>query len=280
MIIYIDVLIVVNLVITYFMLITSAVLSGYTYNRKRVVIASVTGALFCLFIFIQNSNLFIEILVKILSLVICSVVAFWRGKIKGYLSQTICFVTLNILLAGVVLTISYKSKAVYYQNMFFYFDINPIILVLSSAFIYFIIVIFSMIKDSFSSDKIYVADLIFSDFSIKGLQAFYDSGLKIKDVVSNKDIMILSYNKTLNHISKDLKKDLESFFANRYDDIKVPFIPVFYNTISGQGIIPAIKCKKAVIDNIVVKNVLAAFVHNDLSDNVSAIFGYGIKKQL
>ena len=280
MIIYVDVLIVVNLIITYFMLVTAAVLSGYTYNRKRVIFASVIGALFCLFIFVQNSNAFLGVLVKILSLIICSAVAFWRGKIKGYLVQSICFVLLNILLSGVVLTISYKSKAVLYQNMFFYFDINPVILVLSSALIYLVIIIFSSIKNSFSSDKIYITDLMFRDFSIIGLQAFYDSGLKIKDIVSNKDIMILSYNKIQNHINEELKTDLEKFFAQKYSDIQVPFVPVFYNTISGQGIIPAIKCKKAVIGGSVVENVLAAFVQNDLSDNVSALFGSGIKKQL
>ena len=92
--------------------------------------------------------------------------------------------------------------------------------------------------------------------------------------------MILSYNKIQNHINEELKTDLENFFAQKYSDIKVPFVPVFYNTISGQGIIPAIKCKNAVIGGSVVENVLAAFVQNDLSDNVSALFGSGIKKQL
>ena len=87
MIIYIDVLIVVNFVITYFILISAAIVSGYTYSRIRVIVSAAIGAIFCLYILEQSNSVFVDTAVKVSSLLLCSLIAYWQGKIKGYFIQ-------------------------------------------------------------------------------------------------------------------------------------------------------------------------------------------------
>ena len=68
MVVYVDVLIITNFTISYFLLLTAALLSGYTYKRKRIILSAATGAVFCLYIFVDINIIFVDILIKIISL--------------------------------------------------------------------------------------------------------------------------------------------------------------------------------------------------------------------
>ena len=280
LIIYVDVLLVVNLIVTYFLLTASAIITGYTYNIKRIIFSSVFGAVFCLYIFVQSNSVAVDITVKISSLVVCAAVAFWNGKLRSFVSQSICFLLLNFLLAGIVIWISIKNSLIYHNNFIFYYDINPVILVLSSVFIYAVITVFAVMKEHFCDDKLYSVDMIFKKFCVYNINAFYDSGLKIKDIISNKDVMIVGYDDVKTILPKDLSNDIKSFFEEKYQTITTDFIPVFYNTVSSHGMLPSLKTEMVVINNKTIKNVLVAFAQNKLDDNVSALFGTAIKKQL
>jgi hypothetical protein len=55
-----------------------------------------TGALFCLYILISFENLIADVFVKVISLFVCSIIAFGKTKIKKLLLQSGCFVLFNI----------------------------------------------------------------------------------------------------------------------------------------------------------------------------------------
>ncbi|MBQ6928800.1 MAG: sigma-E processing peptidase SpoIIGA [Oscillospiraceae bacterium] len=280
MIIYIDVLIIVNFVITYFTLISAAIVSGYTYSRSRVVVSSAIGAFFCLYIFVQSNSFFVDTAVKVTSLLLCSLMAYWQGKIKGYFIQTVCFAGLNIMVTGAVMALSVKSRMIYSNNMFYYMDINPLILVTASVFIYAAAVGFSALKEQFSADKMYMMNVEFKDFSLENINAFYDSGLKIKDIVSNKDVLLISFENVRDKLPEKLNTDIYKFLKEEYTDIKTNFVPVFFNTISGDGMMPALKAEKIKLEQKEIRNILVAFVDNGFGENITAIFGTDIKKQI
>lgn len=280
MIIYVDVLFAVNLIITYFLLLASALLTGYTYNRKRIIISAITGACFCFYIFVQNEILIIDFAVKLASLLICSIAAFGISNKKKFVVQMLCFVLLNALLTGVVAMLSLKSETVYHKNMFYYFNINPVMLVVFSLVIYLIVLAFSYIKEEITPNNTYCLNIVFEDFEIEKLSAFYDSGCKVKDWVSNKDIMLVSFAKTEDKIPQKLKSDLINFFKEDFKNIRTAFTPVFFSTVSGQEMVPAIKPKYLKYKEKTIENVLIAFVKSEFGENVEAVFGTGIKKQL
>jgi len=280
LIIYVDVLFIVNLVITYFLLIASALISGYAYSRKRIVCAAVLGALCCLYIFVQTDNLFTDIAVKILSLVLCSSMAIGIKNIKKFLIQMLCFVLFNSMLMGVIMLLSVKSAAVYHKNLFFYIDINPVILVLMSVVIYLTIFVFSFIKDETTAQGVTYIDIVLDECVLKNIAAFYDSGCKVRDIVSNRDIVIVSFEDVHGCLPLKLKNDIDCFFSENFKDIKTCFVPVFFNTVLGDGMIPAIKSKEVKFADKTINDVLIAFVKGKLSENVTAIFGTSIKRQL
>lgn len=280
MVIYADILLVVNFIISYFLLLASALLAGYTYKRKRIIAAAALGALFCLYIFVQPQAVAINLTVRILSLAACSITAFGFDNKRKLLVQTVCYLFFNMLVTGAAMLVSLKTTAVYHNNLFFYFKINPVVLVLSSGIIYLLIIVFEAVKEKVSPQTIYKMEIVFESFVLKDINAFYDSGFNVKDIVSNKDVIMLSTAKMSEKIPNNVAADIELFLKGEYKNITTAFVPVFLNTVTGNGMVPSIKAKYILIENKRIENVLAAFTDNSLSENVSALFGTDIKRQV
>lgn len=280
MVIYADVLLIINFIISYFLLLASSVVSGYTYNRKRIVFSAVFGAVSCLYIFFSFENVLLDLSVKILSLIICASIAFGVTDKKKFIIQTLTYVLLNALLTGVIAALSLKSSAVYHNNMFFYIDVNPVFLVVISAFIYGILLLIELVADKTSAHKCFAVDIVFKDFKLTDISAFYDSGFKLKDIISNKDVIIVSYKKIENCLPGEVCDDVKKFFMQKYDEVKCLFVPVIFNTLTGEGIMPSLKAEYIRINGKKIDNILVAFTASELTENVDAIFGLSVRRQI
>ena len=280
MIIYVDVLIAVNFFISYFLMMAASVISGYTYIRKRIVFSSLISSLFCLYIFVQSNNNLIDFAVKTFSLILCAAIAFGLKNLKKFVLQAVCFVMLNALLTGITAMLSLKSTLIYQKNMFFYININPVMLVIFSAVIYIVITLFASVKEHIMPNQIYKLELIADNFNIENIDAFYDSGFKVRDIVSNKDVIMISFKKIKENLPKKLADDVHNFYEENYEKVHTEFIPVFFSTVCGSGLMPAIKTQYVKINGRKLENIIVAFIKNELSENVTAIFGTSIKRQL
>lgn len=280
MVIYVDVLIIINFVISYFLFLASSVVSGYTYKRKNIIAASAVGAFFCLYIFVQTEKVFIDLSIKMLSLTICSVIAFGYKDRKKLVVQTVYYLLLNALLTGAIVALSLKSPAVYHNNMFFYMDINPVMLVVFSGLIYILLLMAELLKEKFSPRQKYTMDIFFADFKLVNISSFYDSGFNVRDIISNKDVIIISAEKVKDLLPDKLTKDITNFIDGKYDDVSYVFVPVMFTTLSGNGMLPALKGQYIMVENKRIDNILIAFTKDTLTENIDAIFGAGIKRQL
>lgn len=280
MVIYIDILLITNFLISYFLLLGSAVLSGYTFNRKNIVFSAIIGAFSCLYILCNQQAWFLNLIYKIFTLFICSVAAFGFANKRRLFIQMAVYIFLNMLLTGITAAVGLKSNIVYGNNMFYYISINPVTLVLSSAVIYILITVFEIVKDKISPQKLYMLDVIFKDFTVVGIPAFYDSGFKIKDIVSNNDVIIVSSEKIQEKIPQKLYGQIKGFIREEFSEVEHNFTPVFFSTLSGGGMLPAVKAEYINVNGKKINNILVAFTDNSLSENVTAIFGTDIRKQL
>ena len=149
-----------------------------------------------------------------------------------------------------------------------------------SVCIYFIMVIAEYLKELISSKSCYKLNIVFKDFTLENITSYYDSGFKIKDIISNKDVMIISFEKVKKYMPLNLQKSAENFLNGNYKEIDYKFVPIMFRTLSGSGIIPAIKSKYIVSDKKKIENILVAFTSDNFTENITAIFGNDIKKQL
>ena len=132
-VIYADVLFVLNVYITYALLMLTALFLGIAPERMRLFLASTIGGASSLFILIPEiSTAFLSVLRVVLCLVF-SVVAFGYNGVRQLIRQSAVFLAVNFLFAGLMFAVWYfvTPSAVYYNTGIVYFDIDTLSLVLT-----------------------------------------------------------------------------------------------------------------------------------------------------
>ena len=105
MIVYADVLIFLNTIINFYLLLLTKKLGRNEEKLFRLVCGAFIGALFSLYIFLPNQNIFTEIAVRLICAALITVVCFGFKGLRAYLRNLIIFFTVSFVFAGVMLGI-------------------------------------------------------------------------------------------------------------------------------------------------------------------------------
>ncbi len=282
MVVYVDVLIIINFIINYFLLKITQIFSLTQYNKKRLILSALIGAIFSLGIFLNINSLFFTLLIKLISLCLCVILAFGYINKYYFFKNILAFLLANFLLIGFLIFLQ-DNAVIYLKNYMIYFNINPLLLIFSIIFVFTIINIFNI----FFRENLKVDDLkatIFINNTSFKVKAFYDTGFKIKDIINNKSVMLIDYNFAKEFLGTQVNNDITAFFLHGESRGNTKITPIFYSTINGEGLLPAIKIDKMILSDEKrqgqVKNVLLAFSKEDLSNEVQLILGKEILRIL
>lgn len=223
MIVYVDVLIVINILVNYFMLLAVKVISRMDTTRIRILLGSVIGGLSSLLLFLDDLGVIMTLL-KILSAVLMSVVTFGIKPIKKLIKATfwlfaICFVFGGIMLAIYIFT---EIDIMLYSNGIIYFDIDITFLVICSVIAYVVITLISKLTDKKApkSKEYYIK--ITTDKKTISCQALMDTGNNLREPFSNYPVILVD----------------KTIFTELFDENdKIRIIPV--STISGETLVKA-----------------------------------------
>lgn len=139
-VIYADILMLVNLIVDYFLLL----LCGVILQRKppfwRTFLGAAAGAISSLYIFFPKSNTFVEIAINLLISSIIVLITFGYHTTKKYLRAVLCFFAITFLYAGAMLCVwnLFKPHGLIIHNSVVYYDISAVFLILFSVIGYFI----------------------------------------------------------------------------------------------------------------------------------------------
>ncbi len=275
--VYVDVLIVVNTIINYFLLKITAFRLKQSPDSRFFILSAFVGSLFSFTIFFEITQ-FIALIIKIASLSVCTYISFGFSNMKKYIRCFIYYFSSNAFFYGIISRGMDTVPTIYSKNMFYYIYINPYKLVICVSGVYLAIIFFDMLYDNKHKSDVYKTEIILENNNII-LNGFYDTGFNIKDIITSKQIMLCSYADIKQQLSRELRSKIEAFFNNKYS-VKHGVIPIFYSDISNNGILPSVKRKKTVINNKEFKNILIAFTDKKLSEDVQIIFGKDIYKEL
>ena len=102
MIIYLDILIILNLFVDYFLLLSCGVVLKTNLKRKRIIFASLVGSFSSLLILLPSFSVFLNFLIKILLAVVLVLIAFgYKGK-QVFLKTILIFFAENLIFVGVM----------------------------------------------------------------------------------------------------------------------------------------------------------------------------------
>ncbi|MDO5558675.1 MAG: sigma-E processing peptidase SpoIIGA [Oscillospiraceae bacterium] len=239
-IIYVDVLIVLNIYVTYLLIKATARFSHIVPRPLNLICASVAGSMFSLVILIPEINSLLMFIIKASASFLIVFLAFGKKRFAEYIKTVIFFYIINFAFAGIILALKYffNPQFVHLNNSFVYMDFSLLSLVIFTAAAYFIItaVRFLIDKSKESSGEYSViiknADKI---FTVSGIA---DTGNALTDVFSGRPVIVCPASAFEDFLKEQADSvSLYEYMTGNKSMKGVRLIP--YATIGGDGTIPA-----------------------------------------
>ncbi len=275
--VYVDILIITNFLIDYFILLLSNRLSGAGKKRIRIVAAAFVASLFSLLIFAPELSLFVEILINTISSLAIVFIAFGFKNIKRFLKLTLIFYASNALIAGgsMLAWSIFNLNGIIVRNGAVFYNISATFLVVTIAIVYILTVIISKIISRRMKNKEYGITLFFEGKKVR-LEGFVDSGNMLRDAFSNTPVIICDYQKVKPLFNKKLDTVFvkEKFEMGFYEDILKSgysdrFRVIPFETIDSGGILAAIIIDKAVLhtarEDQKIEKIIMAVTHKKIA---------------
>ena len=234
--VYADILFLVNLIVDYFLLRISLTVLKITSKTWRLVLSAITGGLFSFYIFLPKSPLLIEILAHLLMNSVMMLICIGFKGFKTFLRGMLVHFGVVCCYGGIMTALwqIFKPQGMIINNSVVYFNISPVVLIITTILGYFLYMIFSKIF-AVSSKSAKQCNITFYALGKSvGASAIIDTGNSISDIMSDSEIIIADKS-VANALfgSLDIAKD--PLLATRYRTIPC-------NTVSGNSILEGFRC--------------------------------------
>lgn len=192
--IYVDVLFLLNLIVNYIVLASTAFISGKQCDIKRCILASAVGALYSTLIFFPELSALNILIFKIIVSFAIVFLAFRFINAFSYFRLVIIFYTINFLYGGgmyVFYRFTSLGSKMNYSNGEFYIDLPLWLIILLCIGFYFLVKILSkIINENTISEKIIKLKIVVKEQSTV-VTALLDTGNALYDPISMLPVMLI-----------------------------------------------------------------------------------------
>lgn len=223
MLIYVDLLLIINLWIDFLILVTTNIILKYKVSYKRLIVAALFGSISTFLIFIHNRLLLV--ILKIIIAICMQLIANKYNGLKTLLENVFYFYLVSIILAGTIYLFRDYNFSMR-QNYLILLFVTPLILYINKK----------QIKklDTYYKEK-YNVEIYYKNKKYN-FNAYLDTGNMLYDQYKKRPISIV--------YSKKIKFDYT-------DGILVPI-----QTANKKSLLKCIKIEKMIIDNKTIKNAI------------------------
>lgn len=238
MVVYADILVLVNFITDYLLLRLTSRLSQIKPAILRTVLAAVLGAFSSLYIFLPDLNFTYESIIKIVSCALICLVAFPIKNKIIFLKSTVIFIAVTLLFGGAMFSLceSFSPKGMATTYFTVYFDISPTVLIVSFAVFYFAIILVRRLifkQTGFTKE----VEIVFNykDKNV-GVSAISDSGNMLEDIMGISDVVIVD------------KSVIEAVFGDKKNPaLKSRYRALPVSAVTGEKLLDGYRCDSAYI---------------------------------
>lgn len=232
MIIYVDILVVLNTLVNYFILLGVRKITRSYTKRWRLVIGALFGGVSSVLIFIENLGVVMTLL-KIVMAIMMTAITFGIKPYKHFLKKIILLFAITFIFGGVALAVYmfFDKDILIYSNGIIYFDVDMTFLTVISVISYIVITLVTKITEKKASkSREYIVTLENNGKTIN-CSALMDTGNSLCEPFSGYPVVM---------VDKDI-------YNKMFTDEKVRYIPV--STVSGESLVKAFRPQNLTIDN-------------------------------
>ena len=255
MVVYADILMVLNMLVDYFLLLCTKKILNRRTTVLRTVLASVEGGIFSLYIFLPQSAVFIEFSLRMAICLLMSFTAFGFINIKEYLKDSTTLFLITCLYAGVMTAVwkIFRPNGMVINNSVVYFNISAVALIVFTVFFYLLFIVLTKV---FSPSNAFAEKCRITVW-YKGIktefEAIVDTGNSVSDLFGNSEIIIID------------KREAQKIFGNAdylSSELKTRYRAIPCATVSGYDILDGFRLEKAEIktedSEIILENPILA----------------------
>lgn len=267
--IYVDVLIILNIYVNYFLIKSTARITHTNLKTYRCIISSVVGSAFSLMILLPEIGILANTIIKLFAAVLIVSLAFGiKDKFK-LMKLILCFYGINFVFAGIMLAIYmiFKPSFMGYNNTSIYIDFSLLTLVICTIIAYAAICLIRLIMDGGKADGGKYTVIIKFKNKIISIDGLMDTGNSLIDSFSGKPVIICSEKDISKLFNEEISFDISSPIGINTEMPK-GFRLIPFSTISESGIIPIFKP-----DEVIIKEE-----NTNRTRNVDALIGVNSKE--
>lgn len=237
--IYLDVLLVVNIYVNFFLLRITAGLTHSPLRTGRCIAVSAYASLYSLLILAPEMSVIVSALIRFASSVTIIAAAFGFRSRKRLALNTLAFYTANFILAGSIYAVSahISPDIVHFSNNCFYINISLFVLILTTAGLY-AAVYFSRIfldKAHYGTDCYRV--LIRYKDKLTELSGLADTGNSLVDMFTGSPVIVCD------------RGSFPDILPDRTEQLPRGFRLIPCRTVSDTGVIPVFRPDEVLIIN-------------------------------
>lgn len=283
MTIYIDIVIIENLIMNYVILCATGIVSKNKIRHLRLIMASLLGAIYSVVAYMKILEIYSNIVLKILLSVIIVYIAYNPQTVKKLWKTLVMFYLVSFVFGGVAFSLIYiiKPQDIIMKNGLFLgtYPLKTIILGAIVAFAIIIIAVKIIRKKFTTKDMICDIEIMLNNKKIN-TKALIDTGNMLKEPITNTPVVvvekILLYEcipkEILNNINQIIGGDLEKIpqrIQSQYIS-KLKLIP-FSSLGKQNGMLLGIKVQKIKIikesEEITKENIIVGIYQQSLTKN-------------
>lgn len=242
-VIYADVLVVVNVYITYLLLRSTALLIRAQPDKIRLFTASLLGGIYALTVLLPEELSSVLVFLRVIAAGLFIFIAFGFKSVKMFLKLNVYFFLCSFIFAGLMFALWYFvcPAGMYFNGSVVYFDIDVLTLVVLTVICYGFLRLFELIFRT----RTPVNTLYFLTVTVKGydfeLKAFLDTGNQLSDPFNGYPVIIAD------------NRCFEKLFGGKnaseyFSEYRMHYI--FCSTLGGKGMLEAFCPEKVHIKGV------------------------------
>ena len=215
MTIYIDIVLLENLLMNYIILLGTGYIIKAKIKHIKLIISSFIGAIYALLAYMEIFPIYANFITKML-LAICMIyIGFNPKKIKGLIKELIVFFLVSFSLGGCAFALLYmiKPQEIFVKNGV-YIGVYPLKIALLGGITGFIItyISFKVVKNHINKNEIIYTAIIKIEEKKLEIKVLLDTGNMLKDPITGDTVIIVEKEKLYEILPIELLNDIDNFF--------------------------------------------------------------------
>ena len=269
MVVYADILVILNLIVDYFLLSASAAVLRVKLSVFRQLGGAAAGALSSLYIFAPDFGIFIALLFRAAVCAVMVLCAFGFRGIRRFLRAAGVLFLVTCGFGGIMTAVwsVFRPKGMTVVNSVVYFNISPAVLIGVSVITYLLFMLLRAIFSGTSQLAERCEITVTAEEKSITMDAIVDTGNSIKDYISGCEVIIADGEFVKALLGSD-NPDTDANLEKRYR-----ILPL--STVSGGGTLDGFRCDSAVVSDgkrtVKLEKPILAVSKTPLRDDYQAI---------